>query len=57
MIIIAHRMQTIMNCDRILSLKNGRVLEFDSPANLMKNPNSHFAKVIKEIKDVKKNEA
>ncbi|XP_014278688.1 multidrug resistance-associated protein 1 [Halyomorpha halys] len=39
---IAHRLNTIMDSDRVLVLDQGKVLEFDSPGVLLKNKSSQF---------------
>jgi ATP-binding cassette subfamily C (CFTR/MRP) protein 1 len=36
MLIVAHRVQTVMECDKILVMKDGEVEDYDSPENLMK---------------------
>ena len=41
-ITVAHRIKTIINYNKILVLDKGRVKEFDSPSNLLKDPNSLF---------------
>lgn len=44
-LIIAHRIDTVLGCDRIMVLDAGRVSEFDSPAALLARPHSAFAKL------------
>jgi ABC-type multidrug transport system fused ATPase/permease subunit len=42
LITVAHRLQTIMNSDKILVLNEGRLVEFDSPANLLQKEDGVF---------------
>uniref|UniRef100_K1R7I3 Multidrug resistance-associated protein 5 n=1 Tax=Magallana gigas TaxID=29159 RepID=K1R7I3_MAGGI len=42
MLIIAHRLNTVLSCNRILVMEEGKVAEFDTPGNLMSNSNSKF---------------
>jgi ABC-type multidrug transport system fused ATPase/permease subunit len=39
---IAHRLNTIIDYNRVLVLDMGRVREFDTPANLLRDPTSQF---------------
>lgn len=48
LLIIAHRLNTIMNCDRILVLNKGKVEEFDTPENLLKKVNGLFFNLAKD---------
>ena len=41
-ITIAHRIKTIINYDRIMTLENGEIVNFDTPQNLLKDKNSLF---------------
>jgi len=41
-------LKTIIDYDKILVLENGKVAEFDKPANLLNNKNSLFSKLWKE---------
>ncbi|KAI8353074.1 multi drug resistance-associated protein MRP [Mortierella sp. GBAus27b] len=45
---IAHRINTVMDSDRIMVLDQGRIVEFDSPENLTKDRNSVFYSLVKE---------
>jgi len=44
-ITIAHRIKTILSYDRILVLEKGKIIEFDTPNNLLNNKNSFFYKL------------
>ncbi|KAK9518326.1 hypothetical protein VZT92_023636 [Zoarces viviparus] len=41
-LIIAHRLNTVMSCSRVMVLDKGQILEFDSPAALLADENSRF---------------
>ena len=45
---IAHRIDTIIDSDKILVLEKGSVLEYDSPIELQKNPSSEFSQIVQE---------
>uniref|UniRef100_A0AAR2K3M6 ATP-binding cassette sub-family C member 5 n=1 Tax=Pygocentrus nattereri TaxID=42514 RepID=A0AAR2K3M6_PYGNA len=46
MLVIAHRLNTVLSCDRVLVLDQGQILEFDSPSNLLANKSSHFSAML-----------
>jgi ABC-type multidrug transport system fused ATPase/permease subunit len=43
---IAHRLDTIIEYDLILVLDAGKRMEYDTPANLLKNPDSFFRRLV-----------
>ncbi|CAK7897455.1 multiple drug resistance-associated protein-like transporter 1 [[Candida] anglica] len=47
-LIIAHRLETIMDCDRILVLDHGKVKEFNTPSNLLEDESGDFYSLCKE---------
>ncbi|KAJ4816006.1 multidrug resistance-associated protein 1 [Rhynchospora pubera] len=46
MLIIAHRLNTVIDCDRLLLLSAGKVLEFDTPETLLSTQDSAFSKMV-----------
>lgn len=47
---IAHRLNTVIDYDRIILLDNGQIAEFDSPKKLLSNPDSQFYTMAKAAK-------
>ncbi|XP_037475430.1 ABC transporter C family member 4-like [Triticum dicoccoides] len=48
---IAHRIPTVMDCDRVLVLDAGLVKEFDAPSRLLEQPSSLFGAMVQEYAD------
>lgn len=47
-ITVAHRLNTIMDSDRVVVLDKGEVVEYDTPANLLKQENGIFLGLVKQ---------
>ncbi|CAF3686894.1 unnamed protein product [Rotaria socialis] len=45
---VAHRLRTIIDSDRVMVLQNGKLLEFDRPYHLIRNPYSHFTSLVEQ---------
>ena len=43
---IAHRIDTILDSDKIMIMENGNIIEFDTPKILLDNHNSKFAEIV-----------
>jgi ABC-type multidrug transport system fused ATPase/permease subunit len=48
---IAHRLNTIIQYDKILSLKHGKVMEFDRPSKLLRDESTYFCNMVREYGD------
>ncbi|KAJ6504343.1 hypothetical protein C8R47DRAFT_1316459 [Mycena vitilis] len=50
-LIVAHRLQSVMDADKIMVLDAGRIVEFDSPKVLLRNKNSMLRALVEESGD------
>ncbi|KAJ8734037.1 hypothetical protein PYW07_014588 [Mythimna separata] len=48
---VAHRLNTIMDSDRVMVMDAGRLVEFDHPYLLLNKPDGYFTKMVKETSD------
>ncbi|KJA20178.1 hypothetical protein HYPSUDRAFT_204055 [Hypholoma sublateritium FD-334 SS-4] len=51
---VAHRLQTIMDSDKIMVLDNGRIAEFGKPADLLQNEKGMLRALVNESTDKEK---
>ncbi|KAM3729895.1 hypothetical protein ACB098_12G045500 [Castanea mollissima] len=47
-ITVAHRIPTVMDCTMVLSIGDGKLVEYDEPTKLMKTEGSLFGQLVKE---------
>lgn len=47
-ITVAHRLNTIIDSDKVLVMDSGRAVEYDHPHTLLQNPNATFYKMVEE---------
>ncbi|KAK7057035.1 Multidrug resistance-associated protein 6 [Halocaridina rubra] len=48
-LIIAHRLNTVMDCDRVMVLDQGQIIEFDSPTSLLTRKDSVFFGLVSDV--------
>lgn len=46
-IIVAHRLSAVLDCDNVIVMKNGEISEYDKPSKLLENKNSFFHRFVK----------
>ncbi|KAH9028047.1 P-loop containing nucleoside triphosphate hydrolase protein [Lactarius deliciosus] len=51
LITVAHRLQTIIDADKVMVLDAGRIIEFDKPSELLKLENGRFRSLVDESGD------
>ncbi|VAI82641.1 unnamed protein product [Triticum turgidum subsp. durum] len=49
-ITVAHRIPTVMDCDMVLAMSDGKVVEYDKPTKLMETGGSLFRKLVEEYR-------
>lgn len=49
MLVIAHRLETVLGLDRVIVMDAGRVVEFDRPASLLRNAESKLSSLVREL--------
>uniref|UniRef100_A0A2N9FIA9 ABC-type xenobiotic transporter n=1 Tax=Fagus sylvatica TaxID=28930 RepID=A0A2N9FIA9_FAGSY len=47
-ITVAHRMPTVMDCTKVLTISDGKIVEYDEPLQLMNKEGSLFGQLVKE---------
>ena len=51
MFIIAHRIQTVLECDKICLMEYGKIAEFGTPKELIRRPGSKFGEIYQKLKE------
>lgn len=50
-IIVAHRLETIVDCQTVIVFDHGRVIECGSPSELLSNPDGAFSRLLKQSRE------
>ena len=54
LLVIAHRIDTVLNCDLLLVLDKGVLVEFGPPAELLSSKDGHFVRMVSTAKQALK---
>lgn len=49
MIVIAHRLEDVISCNRVLVMDAGRVAEEGTPSHLLGDKNGMFSNLVREL--------
>ena len=52
-LIIARRVRSVLSCDHVLVIDNGKLLEFDKPSSLLADQSSHLNQMLVDDADIK----
>ncbi|CAG9817571.1 unnamed protein product [Phaedon cochleariae] len=47
LLVIAHRLESVLACDRVMVLDRGRIVEYDAPGELRRRPGGVFAEMLR----------
>lgn len=53
---VAHRLNTILDSDKVMVMDKGKVIEYDSPQSLLSNPQSSFYSLVENWESAQKDE-
>ncbi|XP_057310596.1 ATP-binding cassette sub-family C member 4-like [Hydractinia symbiolongicarpus] len=46
---VAHRLNTVIDSDRVMVLEDGNIMEFDEPYDLLQNKSGYFRKLVDQV--------
>lgn len=46
---MAHRLNTVIDSDRVMVLEDGNIMEFDEPYDLLQNKSGYFRQLVDQV--------